>query len=141
MSYPEVFLATYRYFLYASELLNALKAWFYAEEEAPAESPNPNLKVTQGVSPNIRRIRSRVVKVLLAWINNHWNDFQNEKTLFDDVNSFADDLASYSFIYNQKLVHAIREQVDFIDAAFAMVYYTIYSNVFWRENTCGWESC
>ena len=46
------------------------------------------------------------------WIRSFWQDFANSEELYNDLKIFADSISVISFGDNQKLVQAIREQVD-----------------------------
>eukprot|EP00842_Homolaphlyctis_polyrhiza_P000991 jgi/Hompol1/1893/HPOL_005774-RA len=105
MSYAEVFLATYRYFMPASHVLDCLIGWYNADAE---EQTHPGSEAF--LRKNRKQIQTRAIRVLLAWIRNHWHDFHNDPKLNAEINFFVDYLAKVSFGNNQKLAQAIREQ-------------------------------
>ncbi|KAI8905114.1 hypothetical protein EDD86DRAFT_71972 [Gorgonomyces haynaldii] len=113
MLYVEVFLATFRYFLPAQNILDCLIGWYNAEAD---EMKRPGSE--SFLRKYKKAIQQRSVRVLLTWIKNHWVDFQHDQKLHSDLIVFVDFLEKVSFGTNQKLVQAIREQVlrfDFRD--------------------------
>ena len=112
MSFPEVFLATYRYFLSSHTLFRYLRGWYEAEDDLePGKKPaRPNEK-EDGTRAKLRKqVQARAIKILNAWITNHWYDFKNNASLFDNLSNFVEDLEKSSFTSNQKLGQAIKEQ-------------------------------
>jgi hypothetical protein len=102
ISYTQVFLATYRFFISPYELFNTLKHWYEVEKDTIIADVNQR-KLKKG-------IQDRCIRVFIVWINHHWIDFHTHNVLFEQLTTFTDELARDSFSNNQKLVHAIREQ-------------------------------
>ncbi|KAJ1336673.1 hypothetical protein BSLG_006992 [Batrachochytrium salamandrivorans] len=105
MSFAEVFLASYRFFMPAQELLDSLIGWYNADAE--------EMRLTGSeafLRKNRKHIQTRAVRVLLTWIRNHWHDFHNDQHLFAELDFFVNYLGKVSFGNNQKLTQAIREQ-------------------------------
>nr|KAJ3423248.1 hypothetical protein HK105_007584 [Polyrhizophydium stewartii] len=105
MSFAEVFVATYRFFMPAQDLLDCLVGWYNADAE---DTRFPGSEAF--LRKNRKQIQNRAVRVLLMWIRNHWHDFHNDPRLYAELNFFVDYLGKVSFGNNQKLTQAIREQ-------------------------------
>ncbi|TPX73054.1 hypothetical protein CcCBS67573_g05681 [Chytriomyces confervae] len=106
-SYTEVFLACYRFFLPASELLTSLIEWYNVELDSTTATPQQESYFKQR---GRKLFRGRAAKVLLTWIKNHWHDFHVDKDLLDELNEFVGDLGEMSFGDSQRMTQAIREQ-------------------------------
>lgn len=109
MSYSQVFLSTYRYFLTSHELFASLVAWYKVDDDIPQLKSDTTIRKTK------KLIQARSLKILINWISNHWHDFNGSKRLMAELDGFVEYLAKASFTNNQKLLHAIREQVFSID--------------------------
>ncbi|KAJ3148950.1 Son of sevenless 2 [Geranomyces michiganensis] len=124
MSYAEVFLATYRFYMPSSLLMDSLIEWYNVDidPEAVANlSPSSDSGQSQSASherphqeaflkKHRKHIQSRVVRVLMMWIKNHWHDFQEDGTLFRTLQALVDHISSIGFGDGQKLSQAVREQ-------------------------------
>ncbi|KAJ3318574.1 hypothetical protein HDU76_000796 [Blyttiomyces sp. JEL0837] len=104
-SYAEVFLATYRFFLPASEVLTSLIEWYNVEVDEQATSSEEAY-----FKKNRRHFRARAIKVLLTWVKNHWLDFHADPNLLEELSNFVADVSEVSFGDSQKMTQAIREQ-------------------------------
>ncbi|KAI9348651.1 ras guanine nucleotide exchange factor domain-containing protein [Obelidium mucronatum] len=105
-SYTEVFLASYRFFMPASELLTSLIEWYNVELDPATATPQQE----QYFKLKKRQFRGRAAKVLLTWIKNHWHDFHVDKDLLDELSEFVGDLGEVCFGDGQRMTQAIREQ-------------------------------
>ncbi|KAJ3021295.1 UNVERIFIED_CONTAM: hypothetical protein HDU68_009698 [Siphonaria sp. JEL0065] len=105
-SYTEVFLASYRFFMPASELLTSLIEWYNVELDPSTATPSQEVYFKQ----RRRLFRGRAAKVLLTWIKNHWHDFHVDRELLDELNEFVGDLGEVCFGDGQRMTQAIREQ-------------------------------
>ncbi|KAJ3031348.1 UNVERIFIED_CONTAM: hypothetical protein HDU68_004765, partial [Siphonaria sp. JEL0065] len=105
-SYTEVFLASYRFFMPASELLTSLIEWYNVELDPSTATPAQEVYFKQ----RRRLFRGRAAKVLLTWIKNHWHDFHVDRELLDELNEFVGDLGEVCFGDGQRMTQAIREQ-------------------------------
>ncbi|KAL5033167.1 hypothetical protein BDV3_000181 [Batrachochytrium dendrobatidis] len=105
MSFSEIFLASYRFFMPPQELLESLIGWYNADASETRLAGSEAF-----LRKNRKYIQIRAVRVLLTWIRNHWHDFHNNQCLYAELNFFVDYLAKVSFGNNQKLTQAIREQ-------------------------------
>ncbi|KAJ3417635.1 hypothetical protein HDV05_000092 [Chytridiales sp. JEL 0842] len=104
-SYAEVFLATYRFFLPASDVLTSLIEWYNVEVDEEA-TPQQELYLKK----NRKFFRQRAIKVILTWVKNHWHDFHSDPSLLEELTLFVSDVSEISFGDSQKLTQAIREQ-------------------------------
>ncbi|KAJ3179406.1 hypothetical protein HDU87_003016 [Geranomyces variabilis] len=121
MSYAEVFLATYRFYMRSSLLMDSLIEWYNVDIDPEIAASPPGGSVS-GQGPSERpqqeaflkkhrkHIQSRVVRVLMMWIKNHWHDFQEDGTLFRTLQALVDHISSIGFGDGQKLSQAVREQ-------------------------------
>lgn len=105
MSYAEVFLATYRYFLEPLDLIDSLISWF---KVTAVGSQMPNAEAALGRSKKF--IETRCIRVLLLWIKNHWQDFHDAPVLHTELEIFIAYLFKESPGNYQKIIHATREQ-------------------------------
>jgi RasGEF N-terminal motif len=105
MSYSEVFLATYRYFIPPQKLLNCLIGWYNCEAD---DESIPGSE--QFLKRSKKSIQARSVRVLVAWVRNHWIDFHENPKLLSDLSVFADYVSKISFGTYQKVIQAMREQ-------------------------------
>ncbi|KAJ3126402.1 Exosome component 5 [Physocladia obscura] len=106
-SYTEVFLASYRFFMPASELLTSLIEWYNVELDPATATPSQE----QYFKHRKRQFRGRAAKVLLTWIKNHWHDFHADSQILDELSEFVGDLGGdISFGDGQRMTQAIREQ-------------------------------
>ncbi|KNC96229.1 uncharacterized protein SPPG_08382 [Spizellomyces punctatus DAOM BR117] len=134
MSYAEVFLATYRFFMTGKPLLDNLIEWYNVDldqdlltssapvastsqettdsVEDPTATANPAFHHhhEQFLKKHRKHIQSRAIRVLLMWIKNHWHDFQEDGMLYLTLMAFLDHVSSVSFGDGQKMTQAIREQ-------------------------------
>lgn len=123
MSYAEVFLATYRFYMPSGLLMDSLIEWYNVDVDTEvAATSEDDAGHASGGSPDRpqqdaflkkyrKHIRSRVVRILMMWIKNHWHDFQEDGTLFKMLQAFVDHISSIGFGDGQKLSQAVREQV------------------------------
>ncbi|KAJ3022155.1 hypothetical protein HKX48_006891 [Thoreauomyces humboldtii] len=135
MSYAEVFLATFRFYMLPDLLMDNLIEWYNVDIDPEATAP---VSVSEEeVSPSAagqtespaelaiahhrpqhetflkkhrKHIQSRVVRVLMMWVKNHWHDFQEDGKLFRTLQAFVEHISSIGFGDGQKLSQAIREQ-------------------------------
>jgi hypothetical protein len=107
MIYSKTFLATYRLYLPAQRVLDTLIEWYNVDLYEDC-----TLAEELFLKRNRKQIQSRAVKVLVIWINNHWQDFASDAEIFQELMEFVDGLSENSFGDNQKLSQAIREQVS-----------------------------
>lgn len=106
MSYGEVFLATYRFFIPAQTLLESLVGWYNCKAD-DARKPG-----SEAFLKRCRKgIQARSIRVLVTWIRNHWTDFHEDPKLTDSLNIFINFVSKLSFGTYQKLIQATREQV------------------------------
>ncbi|KAJ3299248.1 hypothetical protein HK104_009551 [Borealophlyctis nickersoniae] len=105
MSYAEVFLATYRFFLPAKTVLNWLIEWYNVDVDDDCLPSQETF-----LRKNRKHIQSRAIKVLLLWVKNHWHDFHTAPDLVAELSSFVEHVAQVSFGDGQKMTQAIREQ-------------------------------
>ncbi|TPX65868.1 hypothetical protein SpCBS45565_g04905 [Spizellomyces sp. 'palustris'] len=134
MSYAEVFLATYRFFMTGKPLLDNLIEWYNVDldqdllsssapvastsqdttdsVETPTATANPAFhhQHEQFLKKHRKHIQSRAIRVLLMWIKDHWHDFQEDGVLYLTLMAFLDHVSSVSFGDGQKMTQAIREQ-------------------------------
>ncbi|KAI8922126.1 hypothetical protein DFJ77DRAFT_12701 [Powellomyces hirtus] len=138
MSYAEVFLATFRFYMPSDLLMDSLIEWYNVDIDpeiasAPLTSAiDPSgtdslADISPGTAPQTdaayhrpqhesflkkhrKHIQSRVVRVLMMWVKNHWHDFQEDAALFKMLQAFVDHIASIGFGDGQKLSQAVREQ-------------------------------
>lgn len=131
MSFPEVFLATYRYFLSPHLLFKYLRGWYEADDESDMgkKPARPNEKEDGARMKQKKQIQARAIKIMNVWINNHWYDFRNNASLFDNLTNFVDDLEKSSFNFNQRLGQAIREQVTLIN-------FSVYNGILCNLSPC-----
>lgn len=105
LSYPEVFLASYRFFVSPLEVFHCLTRWYNVTDEGStfpdAESEIRFFK---------RSVQQRCLRIILLWIRNHWQDFLDNQSLWSLLRSFTKELSSDSFLDYQKIMHAIREE-------------------------------
>ena len=89
-----------------------LRGWYEAEDDSEVgkKPTRPNEKEDGARVKQRKQIQARAIKVLNLWINNHWYDFRNNSSLFDNLTNFVEDLEKSSFTSNQRLSQAIREQ-------------------------------
>lgn len=106
MSYAEVFLSSFRFFMEPSALFNSLIEWYNTD----VSSDNNVSSATPFLKKNKRLIQIRVIKVLLLWIKNHWHDFQTSGLLLNSVMAFAEYANEVSFGDGQRIDQTIREQ-------------------------------
>ena len=111
MSYAEVFLASYRFFMSPRDVLDCLVGWYNADAEDDVYQGSEAF-----LRKNRKHIQNRTIKVLLAWIRNHWHDFHDNPEMNQELNFFVDYLVKVSFSNNQKLTQAIREQVSILSS-------------------------
>lgn len=105
MTFSEVFLASFRFFMPAQTVLNSLIGWYNVDAD-DAKKPGSEAFVKKFR----KAIRSRSIKIMIAWIRNHWLDFQEQPKLYADLQDFVEFVSNISFGTNQKLIQAIREQ-------------------------------
>ncbi|KAJ3262063.1 hypothetical protein HK103_003919 [Boothiomyces macroporosus] len=105
MSFAEIFLANYRFFVSSMEVFECLIGWYNSDLE-PGQKPASDANYRK-LKKNVQQ---RSLRILLVWIRNHWNDFHVNPKLYSALNDFINTLATESFGNNQKLVHAVREQ-------------------------------
>ncbi|KAJ3326300.1 hypothetical protein HDV06_000176 [Boothiomyces sp. JEL0866] len=105
MSFAEVFLANYRFFVSSMDVFECLIGWYNSDLE-PGQKPASDANYRK-LKKNVQQ---RSLRILLVWIRNHWNDFHVNPKLYGALNDFINVLATESFGNNQKLVHAVREQ-------------------------------
>ena len=106
-TYAEVFLATYRFFVPASEVLTSLIEWFNIE----IDDRNCTYEQEVYFKKNKKLFQTRSIKTLTLWIKNHWHDFHSDDNLLLELLSFINDVSNINFGDGQRLTHAIREQV------------------------------
>jgi hypothetical protein len=104
--YAKTFLATYRFYIPAQRVLDTLIEWYNVDLYEDCE-----LAEELFLKRNRKQIEGRAVKVLVLWIKNHWQDFAENKELFDELMTFVMNTEETNFGANQKLSQAIREQV------------------------------
>ncbi|KAJ1536014.1 hypothetical protein HK096_001112, partial [Nowakowskiella sp. JEL0078] len=105
MAYSEIFLATYRFFLTAENLLTSLIEWYNVDVDDDCTSAQDLF-----LRKHRKYIQSRTTKVLLLWVKNHWQDFVDDKKLMDGLSKFLTQISQTSFGDSQKLTQAVREQ-------------------------------
>lgn len=105
MSFAEVFLANHRFFVPAQKVFYGIVSWYNLKNERNL-IPDSDLMLREYKT----FVQSRVLRVILLWIKNHWQDFYCSARLMSDLNNFADYLSGESFNDYQKLIHSIREQ-------------------------------
>ncbi|KAI8825093.1 uncharacterized protein EV422DRAFT_245136 [Fimicolochytrium jonesii] len=131
MSYAEVFLATFRFFMTTHTVLNSLIEWYNVDIEPESrtpitpkadgvlEHPEDSIDIPPAdqrahqelfLKKNRKGIQARVVKTIMTWIKNHWQDFQDDVRLFMTLQVFVDHISGIGFGDGQKLFQAIREQ-------------------------------
>ena len=108
--YAETFLYSYRFFMPGVKVLDALVQWYFVDVSEDCEPDEEAF-----LRKNRRAIQSRVAKVLLLWIKNIWQDFQDDPSLFCGLLKFIDQISDLSFGDSQKLTQAVREQVRLYD--------------------------
>lgn len=102
--YSEILLATYRFFTSAAVLLDNLRSWFNVELPANATKAQKDFFLV------IKRpIQSRVTRVLLLWIKNHWHNFHISKELLNDLQAFVKSMEETAYSDASKILAAIRE--------------------------------
>ncbi|KAJ3215112.1 hypothetical protein HDU67_000816 [Dinochytrium kinnereticum] len=104
-SYAEVFMATYRFFIPATDVLTSLIEWYNVEVDEDA-TPQQEAYLKR----NRKYFRSRSIRSLLIWIKNHWHDFHSDRELLDELMAFVAEVSEVSFGDSQKMTQAIREQ-------------------------------
>ncbi|KAJ3173018.1 hypothetical protein HDU88_004477 [Geranomyces variabilis] len=121
MSYAEVFLATYRFYMPSSLLMDSLIEWYNVDIDpeiaaspsgghVPGQGPSERPHQEAFLKKHRKHIQSRVVRVLMMWIKNHWHDFQEDGALFRTLQALVDHISSIGFGDGQKLSQAVREQ-------------------------------
>ncbi|KAJ1558656.1 hypothetical protein HK096_008091, partial [Nowakowskiella sp. JEL0078] len=105
MAYSEIFLATYRFFLTAENLLTSLIEWYNVDADEECTSAQDLF-----LRKHRKYIQSRATKVLLMWVKNHWQDFVDDRKLMDGLSKFLTQISQTSFGDSQKLTQAVREQ-------------------------------
>ena len=106
MTYAEVFLGAYRFFLPPITVLNWLIEWYNVDVDDDCLPSHETF-----LRKNRKYIRSRSIKVLLLWVKNYWNDFHMSPELVTELTAFVEHVSQISFGDGQKLTQAIREQV------------------------------
>ncbi|KAJ3087691.1 hypothetical protein HK102_010489 [Quaeritorhiza haematococci] len=89
-SYAEVFLATYRFFMPSSKVLDGLIEWYNVDVD---EDCTPTEE--QFLKRNRKYIQARAAKILLMWIKNHWQDFHDDKPLLAELMGFVEQRLSW----------------------------------------------
>ncbi|KAJ3039587.1 hypothetical protein HDV00_012044 [Rhizophlyctis rosea] len=105
MTYAEVFLGAYRFFLTPMTVLNWLIEWYNVDVDDDCLPSHETF-----LRKNRRYIRARSIKVLLLWIKSYWNDFHTSPELVAELSSFVEHVSQISFGDGQKMTQAIREQ-------------------------------
>lgn len=105
MSFPEVFLATYRFFVGSQTLLGCLIGWYNADAD---NTKKPGSEEFLGKHKDA--IQARTIRVMISWIRNHWIDFNNNSGLESELDVFVDYVSNFSFGASQKLIQAIGDQ-------------------------------
>jgi hypothetical protein len=104
--FSEVFLATFRFFMPAEKVLDSLIEWYDVDLYEDCSAAEEHF-----LRRHRKAIQGRVMKVIIMWIKNYWQDFANSKLLEATLNEFVSRMSEISFGDNQRLTQAIREQV------------------------------
>ncbi|KAJ3006722.1 hypothetical protein HKX48_009500 [Thoreauomyces humboldtii] len=112
MSYAEVFLATFRFYMLPDLLMDNLIEWYNVDidPEAPVSASLSEEEVSPSASAQTDEPASRVVRVLMMWVKNHWHDFQEDGKLFRILQAFIEHISLIGFGNGQKLSQAIPER-------------------------------
>ncbi|KAJ3052795.1 hypothetical protein HK097_005662 [Rhizophlyctis rosea] len=105
MTYADVFLSAYRFFLKPHEVFNWLVEWYNTDVDDDALPSQDHW-----LRKHRRYIQLRVTTVLLLWVKNYWNDFHRNPELFADLTAFVEFALPITFGASQKLMGCIREQ-------------------------------
>lgn len=106
MLYAEIFLASYRFFMPAQEVLDGLIGWYNCEaDEEETTGSSIFVKIKK------KSIMARSIKVLITWIRNHYWDFHENDRLHASLDNFMNLISNQSYGAHVKINQAVREQV------------------------------
>ena len=86
-TYIQDFLLTYRVFIDTpTKISNKLMIWFSA-------SPNGGSQLVAAAAVSADHLKKKVYRIVLEWITNHFNDFENNRELYDFAEKFQETLS------------------------------------------------
>jgi hypothetical protein len=105
-SFSDVFLASFRYYITTTRVLDAFIEWYNVDiDEGASTEEELFLKKSR------RSIQYRVIRILTMWIKGYWQDFVADAELYCELMKFVAHASTISFGDAEKLIQAIREQV------------------------------